>query len=57
MPPVKRSRQIKPTSNAQTEQTLALLEILALGDRQIAAGRVQPAAEIIARLRERRPTG
>ncbi len=54
---MKRSRQIKPTSNAQTEQTLALLEILALGDRQIAAGKVQPAAEIIARLRERRPTG
>ena len=54
---MKRSRQIKPTSNEQTEQTLALREILALGDRQIAAGKVQPAAEVIARLRERRPTG
>ena len=44
-------------SYEQTQETLALLKILALGDRQIAAGEVQPAAEVIARLRERHPTG
>ena len=43
-------------SYEQTQETLALLKILALGDRQIAAGEVQPAAEVIARLRERQPT-
>ena len=43
-------------SYEQMQETLALLKILALGDRQIAAGEVQPAAEVIARLRERQPT-
>ena len=43
-------------SYEQMQETLALLKILALGDRQIAAGEVQPAAEVVARLRERRPT-
>ena len=42
-------------SYEQMQETFALLKILALGDRQIAAGEVQPAAEVIARLRERRP--
>ena len=37
----------------QTQETMALLKILALGSRQIEAGQVQPAAEVIARLRER----
>ena len=32
---------------------MALLKILALGDCQIEAGQVQPAADVIARLRER----
>ena len=36
------------------QETMALLKILALGNRQIEAGQVQPAAEVIARLRERR---
>ena len=36
-------------------ETLALLRILALGNRQIAAGQVQPAADVVAKLRERRP--
>lgn len=40
----------------QMQETLALLKILALGSRQIEAGRVQPAADVIARLRERRQT-
>ena len=38
----------------QMQETLALLKILALGSRQIEEGRVKPAADIIARLRERR---
>ena len=37
----------------QTQETMALLKILALGSRQIEAGQVQPAAEVISRLRER----
>ena len=40
-------------SYEQTQETLALLKILALGNRQIEAGQVQPAADVIARLRER----
>ena len=40
-------------SYEQTQETLALLKILALGSRQIEAGQVQPAADVIARLRER----
>ena len=40
----------------QTQETVALLKILALGSRQIEEGRVKPAAGIIARLRERRQT-
>ena len=43
-------------SYEQLQETLALLKILALGDRQIAAGEVQPAADVVARLRERQPT-
>ena len=35
------------------QETLALLKMLALGNRQIEAGQVQPAADVIARLRER----
>ena len=41
-------------SYEQTQQTLSLLKILALGSRQIEAGQVQPAADVITRLRERR---
>jgi prevent-host-death family protein len=37
----------------QTQETLALLKILALGNRQIEAGKTVPAAEVIRRLRER----
>ena len=33
---------------------MALLKILALGNRQIEAGKVEPAAVVIKRLRERR---
>lgn len=34
-----------------TQETLALLKILALGNRQIEAGKVAPAVTVIARLR------
>ena len=40
----------------QTQETMALLKILALGNRQIESGRVRPATDHIARLRERRQT-
>ena len=38
------------------QETVALLKMLALGDRQFEAGRVQPAASVVARLRERQRT-
>ena len=41
-------------SYEQTQQTMALLKILALGMRQIEEGRVQPAVDVIKSLRERR---
>jgi prevent-host-death family protein len=37
----------------ETQETLALLKILALGNRQIEEGRVVPAAGILRRLREK----
>jgi prevent-host-death family protein len=39
-------------SYEQTQETLALLKILALGNRQIEAGGVEPAEVAIRRLRE-----
>ena len=41
-------------SYEQTQETMALLKILALGNRQIEAGNVEPAAAVIRRLRKRR---
>jgi hypothetical protein len=41
-------------SYEKTLETMALLRILALGNRQIEEGKVQPAADVIKRLRERR---
>ncbi|MDR0576881.1 MAG: type II toxin-antitoxin system Phd/YefM family antitoxin [Candidatus Accumulibacter sp.] len=35
----------------ETQETLALLKILALGGQDVAAGRVKPAAGVVARLR------
>ncbi len=40
-------------SYEQTQETMALLKILALGTRQAEEGRVQPAADIMKGLRER----
>jgi prevent-host-death family protein len=41
-------------SYEQTQETMALLKILALGTRQIEEGKVQPAQDVIRRLREPR---
>lgn len=38
-------------SYEQTQETMALLKILALGSRQMEKGRVQPADDVIQRLR------
>ena len=38
------------------QETLALLKILALGQAHVAAGKVRPVAEVVERLRKRRPT-
>ena len=40
-------------SYERMQECIALLKILALGNRQIEAGQVQPAARVIAGLRER----
>jgi prevent-host-death family protein len=41
-------------SYEQTQKTMALLKILALGNRQIEEGKVEPAAKVIKRLRVHR---
>jgi hypothetical protein len=41
-------------SYKQTQETLALLRILALGNRQIEEAKVQPAADAVRRIRENR---
>lgn len=38
----------------ETQETLALLKILALGRQDVEAGRVKPAGDVVARLRARR---
>ncbi len=43
----------KPTKTERRLEALALLKILELGEREINAGRVQPAADVIVRLRQR----
>jgi prevent-host-death family protein len=40
-------------SYEQTQETMALLKILALGNRQVEEGKLEPAASVIKRLRER----
>ena len=40
-------------SYQETQETLALLKLLALGQRDIAASRVKPVAEVVKRMRER----
>ena len=38
----------------ETLETLALLEILALGRQEVVAGKVRPVADVVARLRAKR---
>ncbi len=38
-------------SYEETQETLALLKVLALGNQEIEAGKVKPVADVIARLR------
>lgn len=41
-------------SYEETQETLALLKILALGNAEIEAGKVKPAGEVVARLRAKK---
>ena len=41
-------------SYEQTQETLALLKLLALGNAEIEAGKVKPVADVVARLRAKR---
>jgi len=41
----------------ETQETLALLKILALGNQNIEAGNVKSVAEVVARLRAKRAAG
>lgn len=40
-------------SYEQAQETLALLKILALGMRQVEEGKIQPAGDVVQRLRDR----
>jgi prevent-host-death family protein len=41
-------------SYEETQETLALLKILALGNGEVAAGKLKPVADVVARLRGKR---
>jgi prevent-host-death family protein len=41
-------------SYEETQETLALLRLLAIGNREIEAGAVKPVAEVVRRLRAKR---
>ncbi|MBU1364090.1 MAG: type II toxin-antitoxin system Phd/YefM family antitoxin [Gammaproteobacteria bacterium] len=43
-------------SYEETQETLALLKILALGNQDVEAGRLKPVADVVARLRNKRAT-
>ena len=45
------------TSLKETQETLALLKILALGNQEVAADKVKLAADVVARLRAKRASG
>ena len=40
----------------ETQETLALLKILAIGNQDLEAGRVKPVADVVARLRAKHTT-
>jgi len=44
-------------SYEETQETLALLKVLALGSQEIEAGKVKPVADVVKRLRSRRSAG
>lgn len=44
-------------SYEETQETLALLKLLALGQQDVAAGKVTPVADVVARLRKKRKLG
>lgn len=41
-------------SYEETQETLALLKVLALGNQDVTAGKVKPVADVVARLRAKR---
>ena len=41
-------------SYEETQETLALLKLLALGQQDVEAGRIRPVADVVARLRAKR---
>jgi prevent-host-death family protein len=43
-------------SYEETQETLALLKILALGNEEVSAGKVKPVADVVARLKAKRNT-
>ena len=51
---MKKFIKVKPTTDDQTREMLAMLRILALGERQVAEGKVTPASEVFRRLRKKR---
>jgi PHD/YefM family antitoxin component YafN of YafNO toxin-antitoxin module len=38
----------------ETQETLAMLKILALGNQDVSAGKLKPVADVVARLRAKR---
>lgn len=40
----------------ETQETLALLKILALGNQEVASGKLKPVEDVVARLRAKRAT-
>jgi hypothetical protein len=43
----------EPKNGGDTPETLSLLEILAIGNREIEEGAVKPIAEVVRRLRDK----
>lgn len=44
-------------SYEETQETLALLKVLALGNREVEEGKVKPVAEVVRRLRAKKNAG
>jgi hypothetical protein len=49
--PPSREEQEQATGRAEDKETSALLALLALGQQDVDAGRIEPAMDLIARLR------